>query len=757
MSMIMLDHALSYAAKGYPVFPCKPKNKDPLTGHGFKDATTDEAIIRGWWAKWPEANIGLALEASGLIALDLDRHPGQPDGVEAFTRLRAGQGFSTKPPISISGGYGYHILLKRPPGKLKGEIEKGIDIKDKGYIVLPPSVHPNGQSYQWREGRSLLECGPVNCPEWLLPLLFKTEANTHELPSSRQYPPSSGEVIIQRCPFLRHVAEDASLLPEPDWYYGLGVLAYTVEAPEIVHQYSYLHPGYSVGDTDDKLAHWKKDGKAPPTCRTIQEKCGDEYCKACPYNGNIKSPIVLGHASRPAQNQGIRQPFPVEVLPGIFQRFAVSTATAMQCPVDYVACALLVVVSILIGGKRLIQLEPEWQQRANLWLVLLGTPSSKKSPALEKALKPLRDIEAALTKKYKKESAQYEVALRQYEVELKNWKAEPVGDAPLKPIKPKLERLTTSDTTVEALGKLLSENSHGVAVACDELSAWARSMNQYKGGKGADRSHYLAMWSNSRMTIDRKKEDPIVVEAPYLSLIGGLQPDLLLELSNQGSEDGMKERLLYCFPLPNKELPQTGQKIPAELHTAMADLCQKIFDERPKQGRLTIPLSENAQQVFLQARQEWHGLIHSEGFQSEREAYYSKMPRHLASLALILHEMKRVDGVLDDEVSAVTMQEAKALADYFLNHAQAALGLITQTHEEQRVEKAAQWIQKKGLVVVSARHLMTNRVAGCRKTPEAKALLQALQDYGYGYWQAETGRLVFFQESVSMSAVGAKD
>lgn len=757
MALTMMDHALVYAAKGYQVLPCKPKAKEPLTVNGYKDATANEAIIRGWWTKWPNANIGLVLEASGLIALDIDRHPEKPDGFEAFKRLRGKNEFAQKPPLSYSGGHGAHLILKHPGGKMKGQLIGGVDIKADGYIILPPSIHPNGQLYQWRKGRSLLEGEPVDCPEWLLPLLLKTKADSRDFPSLRQYHPSSGEAIIQRCPFMAHVAEDASVLPEPDWYHGIGVLAYTVEAPEIVHHYSYLHPGYSASDTEAKLAHWKKDGKAPPTCRTIQEKCGDDYCKGCPYNGNIKSPIVLGYASRPAQNQGIRQTFPVEILPGVFQRFAVSTATAMQCPVDYVACSLLVMVSILIGGKRLIQLEPEWQQRANLWLVLLGTPSSKKSPALEKALKPLRDIEAALTRKYRQENAQYELAVRQYEVELKQWKAEPVGEAPIKPIKLNLERLTTSDTTVEALGKLLSENPHGVAVACDELSAWARSMNQYKGGKGADRSHYLAMWSNSRMTIDRKKEDPIVVEAPYLSLIGGLQPDLLLELSSQGSEDGMKERLVYCFPLPNKEPPQTGQKIPAELHTAMAERCKKIFDDRPQEGLLTVPLSEGAQQVFLQARQEWHGLIHSEGFQSEREAYYSKMPRHLASLALILHEMKRVDGVLDDEVSTQTMQEAKVLADYFLNHAQAALGLITQTREEQRVEKVAQWIQKKGLVVVSARHLITDKVAGCLKATEAKALLQALQDYGYGYWQAETVRLVFFQESVSISADGPKD
>jgi Bifunctional DNA primase/polymerase, N-terminal len=48
-----LDAALRYANRGIPVFPCSPLDKKPLTPHGFKDATTDEAQIRAWWTQWP--------------------------------------------------------------------------------------------------------------------------------------------------------------------------------------------------------------------------------------------------------------------------------------------------------------------------------------------------------------------------------------------------------------------------------------------------------------------------------------------------------------------------------------------------------------------------------------------------------------------------------------------------------------------------------------------------------------------------------
>src|SRR5262249_14408536 len=65
--------ALDYATRGLAVLPLRPIAKEPLTPHGVNDATTDAAVIRSWWQRWPAANVGIATgRATHLLVLDID-------------------------------------------------------------------------------------------------------------------------------------------------------------------------------------------------------------------------------------------------------------------------------------------------------------------------------------------------------------------------------------------------------------------------------------------------------------------------------------------------------------------------------------------------------------------------------------------------------------------------------------------------------------------------------------------------------------
>jgi P4 family phage/plasmid primase-like protien len=168
------EGALRYAGRGIPIFPLQPRSKKPFSDYhvscasipawaggphptcrkqrhgGFYAATTDPARIAAWWDLHPEANIG---GATGVVfdGFDIDVDPDKgTNGEDTFTELEAKNGQQDLGPVHTTGRGGRHILLQPTgAGSSNGAIGEGLDFKGKGgYILLPPSVHPNGNPYE---------------------------------------------------------------------------------------------------------------------------------------------------------------------------------------------------------------------------------------------------------------------------------------------------------------------------------------------------------------------------------------------------------------------------------------------------------------------------------------------------------------------------------------------------------------------------------------------------------------------------------
>ena len=164
------DAALAYARRGWPVLPlhtpragkcscgqsgCDSPGKHPRTTHGLKDATTDETVVRDWWDRWPDGNIGvLTGPISGLVVLDLDVRP--DNGINGIETARAIFSFEPQSHFQRTGGGGLQCLFKRPDlphirsRSGSGAIAPGVESKaDGAYVVVPPSVHSTGRGYEW--------------------------------------------------------------------------------------------------------------------------------------------------------------------------------------------------------------------------------------------------------------------------------------------------------------------------------------------------------------------------------------------------------------------------------------------------------------------------------------------------------------------------------------------------------------------------------------------------------------------------------
>lgn len=141
--------ALALAALGYPVFPCQPGEKAPhryLAPNGFKNATREPWLIRGWWEHAPSAPIGLAPPKEVLV-LDIDSRDASERFLEDFEEF-------LDFPQARSGSGGLHVYCRvEREVKNRGRAlpEYLLDLKGcgKGYVLAPPSPHPSGNSYQW--------------------------------------------------------------------------------------------------------------------------------------------------------------------------------------------------------------------------------------------------------------------------------------------------------------------------------------------------------------------------------------------------------------------------------------------------------------------------------------------------------------------------------------------------------------------------------------------------------------------------------
>ena len=143
----MLHAALELADAGWAVLPLN--GKQPATRHGHLDATTSPRTIRRMWAD-QDYNIGSPVPDS-LLVLDVD-----PRNGGSVQELEQRAGVALPPTLEVISGRrdgGRHLYYFRPfVQPYRGNVPHGIDVKTNGYMVMPPSVHPeSGKCYRWAE------------------------------------------------------------------------------------------------------------------------------------------------------------------------------------------------------------------------------------------------------------------------------------------------------------------------------------------------------------------------------------------------------------------------------------------------------------------------------------------------------------------------------------------------------------------------------------------------------------------------------
>lgn len=387
-------------------------------------------------------------------------------------------------------------------------------------------------------------------------------------------------------------------------------------------------------------------------------------------------------------------PFPVDVLPDALSRYVEEGAAAIGVPTDMIALPLLAFAAGTIGNSRAVLVKAGWLERPILWLAVVGAPGTGKSPALSHAQQPI--------------SALQTTAWDRHTAELSQWEAnsaaakEAKGDGILQPTKPVLEHYFSTDTTTEALAPMLHA-SPGLTVVRDELVGWVKSHDAYR--RGGDRQNWLSLWTGSALKVDRRGAASIFVPRPTVSVVGGVQPDMLPELASEaGRADGFIDR--FCIVWPDAPPMKWTEAVVDPGCVWAAEECFRRLRVYTKTDDTPVTrFTPQARRVFARWYDENMALVaEATGLAA---GCFAKYGTQCARFALVLHCLHHPDQPRQD-LEADTVRGAIAIMEYLRGHLSRVLpsfGALTSGRSAGLVPRVSRILHRAGGAWVSRTEL----------------------------------------------------
>ncbi len=307
-------------------------------------------------------------------------------------------------------------------------------------------------------------------------------------------------VLFKECPFLRESYKTGGAgLAQGLWMNSVLAMTFLPHGDELAHKISRGYVGYSPAETDDmyqrKLNDREAKGLGWPSCKLFQRE-GSKQCATCKHFGKIKSPLNLG---RPLQTPSaepsfgdpyaefVGPPFPFRVLSPTLAKFVDAEHRAMGADPSAIAMAALTTVAGAMHAETLIRAGEGWWERPILWTVLVGQPSTMKSPIIDKTKKPLSGDRPRAEKTLKSGVCKMAVATKG-KLEVKNCTAAQAASL-----------RHSTDNRPEKVAEILSRDPSGSLMVQDELAGWLGGFDRYSSGQPA-RAFYLQAWNGGPYT-----------------------------------------------------------------------------------------------------------------------------------------------------------------------------------------------------------------------------------------------------------------
>jgi len=387
-------------------------------------------------------------------------------------------------------------------------------------------------------------------------------------------------------------------------------------------------------------------------------------------------------------------------IPDAYRDWVCDIAHRMQCPVDYIAVALIVVTASIIGAGCGIKpkQKDDWLVIPNLWGGIVGRPGKMKTPAVSEVMQPLGKLEADAKQAFDLSMATYQAELEDYKAEKEALKSAMLNTKKqalqnklvkldslalknrllqlLEPKKPIWKRYKTNDATIEKLSELLADNLRGLLIYRDELIGLLSTWDQE--GREGDRAFFLEAWNGyGSLTTDRIGRGTVHTENLCLSIFGNTQPAKLIQYLHHAmrgmDNDGLLQRfqlLIYPDDLPAWKLidREPNELAKEQVFNILQNLSTMDFTKYGaiKEAKDRFPyfrFDDDAQDLFFHWLKELEQTILESDDQPIVIEHLSKYRSLVPSLALVFHLIEVANGATNTQINYDTTLKANLIQD----------------------------------------------------------------------------------------------
>ena len=370
--------------------------------------------------------------------------------------------------------------------------------------------------------------------------------------------------------------------------------------------------------------------------------------------------------------------FPQEIFKPAIESYLKKQTQIKECDIGTLSMMFIGLAAVAIGGAKSVVMGT-WEQRAILWIAMVGRAGVGKTQVLNSAgLDVLDEIQGSEVQKYRQELKVFESRLEAWELMSREEK-----QSEKKPEEPEFPKQTHSKIiTTEAILEVNDLVPLGVAAVNDELASILDSKNQYKGGRGNDQPLWLDFWNGSEIFKNRCGGKILHIPSPFICMIGGIQPRLLKKIINvKNIDDGFASRVLpVFFQEPSQLLSwRDFQEIEKSITHSEQEAIRTVFERLIEQREVetVYQFSTDAEAIIREHQEKLNRIA------KDSDDYISasirKLRTYLLRFALVIHCIKGESG----NISVLTALQACAIIDYLHQNIEKAFSIVFHNDREE--------------------------------------------------------------------------